>query len=72
LKYKAALRPLEPREKRWVLSKVKKGWKYREIIQAFPGQFRNAIKSCHIAKVKRESEIGTRRAWNSGKTYHLK
>jgi len=66
------LRPLISEEYESILNLVKQGFTYRQIVERVKEQSGSSIKTCHIALVKRESGIGTRRAWNTGKRYSVR
>ena len=65
-------RLLTEQERRLILELVKQGLTYHQILDEVRSHLGAAIKTCHIAEVKRSSGIGTREAWNSGKCYHLR
>lgn len=66
------LRPLTSKEYELILRLIRQGFIYREIVAQAQSQLGSSIKTCHIAQVKRESGIGTRGAWNTGKSYILR
>ncbi len=65
------LRPLTSKEYELILRLIKQGFKYHEIVAQVQSQLSSSVKTCHIAQVKRETGIGTRKAWNTGKRYTL-
>lgn len=65
-------RPLTSEEHKLILDLLRHGRTYHEIVDQVRRQLGSLTKTCHIAQVKRESGIGTRGAWNTGKRYSLK
>jgi len=66
------LRPLTSAECDLILNLLRKGFIYHQVVEQVRSQLGSSIKTCHVAQVKRESGLGTRGAWNTGKRYSLR